>query len=418
LATKSNTKIKSVSSNGKLPEGWRMVKFGDVVNDVKESEKNPLDSGLERYIGLEHIEAENLHLKEWGDLTTDEVSFTKRFRKGQVLFGKRRAYQRKVALAEFDGICSSDILTFEPKDEELLPELLPFIVQSDAFFNHALGTSSGSLSPRTRWSQLRDFEFPLPSIGVQRQLSGILEATTLSWRLAESVLQNLVTLKSSLQAEVFSGKLSHGMSGVNTELGVLPSTWRVAALGSVTTRICVGLAMSVTKHYRQTGVPMLRNQNIRPMKLDDGEILFLDPSFADSVPNKRLVAGDVITTRTGANMGQTCLVPKKYEGAHTFTTLITSCDPTVLLPEFLVHYMNSAVGFREMERLSTSGGKNNLNVTSFQDYRVPIPPVSDQRNVIRVLESTEAAIAKANSKVQDARRLHFALVESLLTSCR
>ena len=57
-----------------------------------------------------------------------------------MLFGKRRAYQRKVAVAEFDGICSSDILTFEPKGDLLIPELLPFIVQSDGFFEHALGT--------------------------------------------------------------------------------------------------------------------------------------------------------------------------------------------------------------------------------------------------------------------------------------
>jgi type I restriction enzyme, S subunit len=96
---------------------------------------------------------------------------------GQVLFGKRRAYQRKVAVAEFDGICSSDILTFEPKGDDLLSDLLPFIVQSDGFFDHALGTSSGSLSPRTRWSQLADYEFPLPPKDEQCRLAEVFWAT-------------------------------------------------------------------------------------------------------------------------------------------------------------------------------------------------------------------------------------------------
>jgi type I restriction enzyme S subunit len=115
----------------KLRDGWRMVRFGEVVSNVDITERNPLAHGLERYVGLDHIDPESLHIKRWG-LIEEGISFTRKFVKGQVLFGKRRAYQRKVAIAEFDGICSGDILVFEAKDE-LLPELLPFIVQSEGF---------------------------------------------------------------------------------------------------------------------------------------------------------------------------------------------------------------------------------------------------------------------------------------------
>jgi type I restriction enzyme S subunit len=93
-----------------------MVHFGDVVRNVDESIRDPQNNGLERYVGLEHIDPESLHIQRWG-LISEGTSFTRRFRKGQVLFGKRRAYQRKVAVAEFDGLCSSDILVFEPKDD-------------------------------------------------------------------------------------------------------------------------------------------------------------------------------------------------------------------------------------------------------------------------------------------------------------
>lgn len=140
--------------------GYRTVAFGDVVACVNRTETDPLGAGLERYVGLEHIEPENLHIKEWGDVA-DGTSFTKTFRKGQTLFGKRRAYQRKVAYAEFDGICSGDILVFESKDPKaLLPELLPFICQTERFFQYALGTSAGSLSPRTSWGRLPSMSFP------------------------------------------------------------------------------------------------------------------------------------------------------------------------------------------------------------------------------------------------------------------
>ena len=99
----------------KVPNDWKRITFGDVVKNVNETERNPLLAGLERYVGLENIEPENLHITAWG-LIKNGTSFTKRFHKGQVLFGKRRAYQRKVAVAEWDGLCSGDILTFEPKN--------------------------------------------------------------------------------------------------------------------------------------------------------------------------------------------------------------------------------------------------------------------------------------------------------------
>jgi type I restriction enzyme, S subunit len=152
-----------------------LTRFGDVVREIREAEREPLENGLERLVGLEHIEPENLHIKQWGSVE-DGTSFTRVFRKGQVLFGKRRAYQRKVALAEFDGICSSDIIVMEAIKGKLLPELLPFIVQSEGFFEYALSTSAGSLSPRTKWKHLSEYQFLLPPIDEQRRIAEILWA--------------------------------------------------------------------------------------------------------------------------------------------------------------------------------------------------------------------------------------------------
>ena len=110
-----------------LKPGWRRVRFGEVVHLNKDTSKNPEADGLDRYVGLEHLEPGDLRIRSWGDIA-DGTTFTNRFRPGQVLFGKRRAYQRKVAVADFDGICSGDIYVLEPKDPSvLLPELLPFI---------------------------------------------------------------------------------------------------------------------------------------------------------------------------------------------------------------------------------------------------------------------------------------------------
>jgi len=124
---------------------WKTFEFGDITHNLTTAVKHPLSNGYKRYVGLEHIEPGNVHIKSWGNVA-DGTTFTRVFRKGQVLFGKRRAYQRKAALAEFDGICSGDILVFEASEDNCLPELLPFIVQSDKFFDYAIKTSAGSLN--------------------------------------------------------------------------------------------------------------------------------------------------------------------------------------------------------------------------------------------------------------------------------
>jgi type I restriction enzyme S subunit len=170
----------------KLPlfdrKGWKIVRFGEVVENLNET-CDPEEAGLERFIGMEHLEPGSLHIREWGNVA-DGTTFTRRCRLGQVLFGKRRAYQRKVAVAEFDAVVSGDIYVLAPKGDRLLPELVPFLCLSERFFQHAVGTSAGSLSPRTNWSSLASFEFALPPLDQQRRIAEIL------WAVDEAVQKN------------------------------------------------------------------------------------------------------------------------------------------------------------------------------------------------------------------------------------
>lgn len=141
---------------------WVEINFGQVVENANSHEKAPLENGINRYISLEHIDSGSFKIRRWGDLVSEKTSFTKVFRQGDTLFGKRRSYLKKVARAEFDGICSSDILVFRPKNG-LLNDLIPFIVSSNKFIKYAVSTSAGSLSPRTKWKDLAKLRFRLPA---------------------------------------------------------------------------------------------------------------------------------------------------------------------------------------------------------------------------------------------------------------
>jgi len=147
------------------------VRLGDVAREYKATIKN--SAGLP-VVGLEHLTPGEITLEHWAVDT--ENTFTKGFKKGHMLFGRRRAYLKKAALAPFDGICSGDITVIEAIPGKINPELLPFIIQNDLLFDYAVGNSAGSLSPRVKWESLKDYEFELPELEKQDSLVELLKA--------------------------------------------------------------------------------------------------------------------------------------------------------------------------------------------------------------------------------------------------
>ena len=148
------------------------VHLGDVAAERRDSCKGSRQGYP--VVGLEHLTPEQITLTAWDE--DSENTFTKVFRKGDMLFGRRRAYLKKAAVASFDGICSGDITVIQAKEEKILPELLPFVIQNDDLFDYAVGKSAGSLSPRVKWEHLKNYEFELPEMDKQKELAELLWA--------------------------------------------------------------------------------------------------------------------------------------------------------------------------------------------------------------------------------------------------
>lgn len=142
-----------------------IVQLGDIAREYKCTSTNR-DLPI---VGLEHLIPNELLLKDYS--TDPNTTFTKAFKAGQILFGRRRAYQQKACVATFDGICSGDIIVIEAILEKIESRLLPFIIQNDAFFNYAIIGSAGGLSPRVKWQHLANYEFELPSLEEQKVLA-------------------------------------------------------------------------------------------------------------------------------------------------------------------------------------------------------------------------------------------------------
>ena len=146
------------------------------------AKKTPTESDKEHYIGLEHIDSECLEITRWG---SDVAPIGEKLimKKGDVLFGKRRAYQRKLAIAPFDGIFSAHGMVLRPNEEVVDKNYFPFFMSSDLFMERAVQISVGGLSPTINWKDLREQEFSLPSLAEQKVLSDKLWS---AYRLKES----------------------------------------------------------------------------------------------------------------------------------------------------------------------------------------------------------------------------------------
>ena len=154
----------------------------DQIATNSTAKKKPVDADKEHYIGLEHIDSECLTITRWGSdvAPTGEKLI---MHKGDVLFGKRRAYQRKVGIAPFDGIFSAHGMVLRPQTDVIDENFFPFFISSDQFMERAVRISFGGLSPTINWKDLKEQEFELPPVSEQRVLANKLWA---SYRLKES----------------------------------------------------------------------------------------------------------------------------------------------------------------------------------------------------------------------------------------
>lgn len=389
----------SDQTNDITKNNWRTVRFGDVVRNVNSSVKDALEQGIERFVGLEHLDPESLHIKRWGNVA-DGTSFTRKFASGQVLFGKRRAYQRKAAVADFDGICSGDILVFEPKTDDLLPELLPFVVQSDGFFEHALGTSAGSLSPRTKWSDLARYEFALPPKDEQRSIAEILWA-------ADKVIQKFKTPFEQATA----------LSSLYIEESIQKSEWANIELGDILLGIQYGLSSRAGEKTIDS-VPLLRIPNVVEGGLDLSDLVWI--VLSDSDKEKYSVRkGDILIVRTNGNPNYVgrCIVIKKdlpemayasylirlrFDESKTSSSYINSLLKTDYMRKTLNHEIRS------------SAGNYNLNTVGIKRQRIPLPSIEQQNQIVGVLETIENSKFQLENHLINSQNLKNDLIRKLL----
>ncbi len=367
-------------SEEKKKAGWQIVRFDEIAREVKKTTKDPAADGLEYYVGLEHLDPQSLRLQRKGVIAEDTPTFTRCFKPGQILFGKRRAYQKKAAIADFEGICSGDIIVMEEVVGKIIPGLLPFVVQSDMFFEYAVKTSSGSLSPRTKWKTLAEFQFPLPPLDRQKAILEVLEKMGEVCMLTYTFINNHQVLENAVLTKLLE---SFDNLSVLTGQELLNKNYLYCLKDGNH-----GSQYPKSSEFVAEGAPYLSAQYISEF----GEIDFegcpkLAVEKAESLRIPPAQGGDVILTHN-ATIGRVAIIPSNINDvvASTSTTYYR-VNPKKLSREYLAVFLKSPFFQGQLFRVMKQSTRNQVPISQQKKLIFRVPDILVQNQVVDLVST-------------------------------
>lgn len=325
--------------------------------------KKPEESDKYTYIGLEHLDSMDLEVHRWGSEVAPKGEKLL-MKKGDVLFGKRRAYQKKVAIAPFDGIFSAHGMVLRPNEKIVDKDFFPLFISSDYFLDAAIKISVGSLSPTINWRDLRELKFCLPDLETQRKLAKVLWAINATMQNYKVLLAKTDELVKSQFMEQF-GDPSNNVYGypVTTlkEVAVCPLSY-----GSVSSATEFD---GITRYVRITDI------------MDDGK-LGGDIKSATKTDAKYLLReGDILFARTGATVGKTCRYRESYGRAIYAGFLIRLIPDTTLIdPDYLYHFTKSDYYWDFVRSAQRVVAQPNINAQEYGDLQILLPKIEAQKS--------------------------------------
>ncbi|MBV6500087.1 MAG: hypothetical protein CJBNEKGG_02555 [Prosthecobacter sp.] len=381
--------------------GWKRLPFGAFAESIGERAE-PKDAQEEIYVGLEHLDPQCLHIRRWGK--GSDVTGTKlRFRKGDIIFGRRRAYQRKLAVAEFDGICSAHAMVVRARPDKVLPEFLPFLMMSDRFMNRAVEISVGSLSPTINWTTLKLEEFALPPLDQQRRIAEIL------WAVDEA-LQKANELQTTVEAARSAKVEEHFNQSIEKKLNIQP----LEAVAKVSYGITLGAFRKALPIER----PYLRVANLQRNAFDLSEIKTINCD-ENEVSRFELADGDVLIVEghaTVTEIGRAAVWRFGDRGMLHQNHLIRARCSDALIPEYLNLCINAGAGqdyFRS--RAKSSSGLNTINSTVVKEFPVPKTPLRTQEKLVAEIGQFDSSLRAVASKQLSARDLVTQLLNTIFS---
>lgn len=382
---------------GKL--GWKRVRFGDVVKQVKDK-VDAKNSDLDRYIAGEHMDTDDLHIRRWGLIGDNYLgpAFHMRFKPGQVLYGSRRTYLRKVAVPNFEGICANTTYVLETKNPKvLLPELLPFIMSTEAFHEHSITQSRGSVNPYINFSDLEWYEFALPPLDEQQRICDLL----LSINLLLNCLTNLVDSKDRIKDSL---GVCHWIN--------CKKEMPIYSLETVCEKIQDGTHFSpksTTGSYRY-----ITSKNIIDGSLDLTHIKWISEEEHNEIYRRCDVKkGDILLTKDGVNTGNVAINQLEDPFSLLSSVAMIRVNSDYLSNEYLYHYIRSKVGKQNITSMMKGTAITRITLNQINSIKIPVPNLIAQKKIIEGFNSIDKALYLVNERIGNLKKIYYLILSGI-----
>ncbi|PEL97507.1 restriction endonuclease subunit S [Bacillus wiedmannii] len=423
-------KDSKISWMGEIPSEWgtSKLKFQTNIN------KNNLAENTDPFYEIQYVDIGNVDSNgQIGELQRyyfeQAPSRARRIvRSGDTLISTVRTYLKAITSvkeAPSNLICSTGFVVLTP--EKSIDSLyLSYLVRSDIYVDEIVSRSVGVSYPAINASEIGNLECILPDLKTQEKIGKFLEKKSNDIKHLINGKQKLIGLLEAKRQSMITEAITKGLnpnvkmkdSGVEW-IGKIPEHWSVKQLNHITSRIGVGLATSVTEYYRETGIPIIRNLNIKENYFDDSRMIYLEEGFSYKEKSKMVRENDVILVHTGSNIGLACVVPENYDLCHTFTTLIVTGEKDRVLPEYLSYHFNSHLGKYQVQILKEGMGKDNLNVGQFKFYKLTLPCIEEQREIVlylnREITHIDIIIRNLTEQIQKLKDYRQSLIYEAVT---
>ena len=401
---------------------WIKVKFGDIAFEPKESVKDPVSEGIGHVVGLEHIDSEDIHLRRSASIE-ESTTFTKRFAKGDVLFGRRRAYLKKAAQAEFEGICSGDITVMRAKSN-LMPELLPFIVNNEKFFDYAITHSAGGLSPRVKFKDLASYELLLPPKEQQPKITSMFLAHD---ELLESQHRNLQCSRLFFNVQNNCAVLQGQGNQIEYSEFIKNEKarcWRATTIGELLKEEYIiqiqdgnhGNIHPKSSDYVDDGIPFVMANTLADGEIDFSASKKLPQELTDKLRIGFSMAGDLLLSHKGT-VGEVAIVPEDIDWPYLMLTPQVTyyrVNEKKLSTRFLFFVFTSNYFQQQLQRVSSQSTRAYVGITAQRNLKVVIPKTKkDQDHVVELLLSTRQSISGIKEAIRSTKSLQNGLISQV-----
>lgn len=384
-------------SEKQIKDGWQIVKFGEIAKNISKRVE-PSETDLEVYVGLEHLDPQSLRITRRG-VPADVKGQKLRVRPGQIIFGKRRAYQKKVAVADFEGICSAHAMVLEEVVGKIIPGLLPFFMQSDMFMDRAVAISEGSLSPTIKWKTLAIQEFPLPPIERQKEILEVLEKLEEGISRSESAFDSAKILRKAIRSNfLFKGCITKQTE--KTHWGDVPKGWKIQPLSEIA-QINPRYTLAKNEPIQFCEMAVVGNDSMSI----EGEIEIREKVSGGA----RFKNQDIIFARITpcAENGKITIVDfLKEDSVGVGSTEFIVISPRKTSSKYLYHLCrtNRVHGYA-IKRMAGTTGRQRIPNEVFDEIMIPVPPSEEMSVIEEQLQNAEKTVVSIESKISRMKML-------------